>query len=436
MARVATEEASTRTQGKSADVDIGGPITKGKSGGEEAEEQSDEPIAVAEKECKERRTVAARRRQRRREVNLAAVQNILTSELRERREERAKVLRLAVRQALDVLPEAERVVRRGEPVRAPRVAVATVKKTEGRAVKKKNGRTETTEKTVKTRDTEEGIADAEWLACVQRYAEMCPKELPEEGTLVEMRAARKRAIREVKAFERARRRKRLQNRRHQRRNDGVTRRAKLLEKNQKPAKSYVYQKKGNYGNVELVAGADGRELRVAQLRAAGSGNPSCLPTALLAFTRSHTQKVRLDSCAQFSVAGVELRKYGKCITRDAPVDVVEGFGADEHECWECGDLSYQQRITVDALLVDGQGDEFLVGENWMVEKQVKMNFATRELKYRDEGGQKVIVPLTCHGVSSLPQEGTGCSAMVQLAKTVRLTTNTQSVLRVAVGAEE
>ncbi|KAI9998280.1 hypothetical protein PInf_002655 [Phytophthora infestans] len=143
---------------------------------------------------------------------------------------------------------------------------------------------------------------------------MCPRELPEEGTLVEMRAARKRAIREVKAFERARRRERLQNRRHQRRNDGVTRRAKLLEKKQKPAKSYVYQKKGNYGDVELVAGADGRGL------------------------------------------------YGKCITRDAPVDAVEGFEADEHECWECGDLS-----------------------DWMVEKQVKMNFATRELKYRDEG---------------------------------------------------
>ncbi|KAI9987267.1 hypothetical protein PInf_023240 [Phytophthora infestans] len=196
MARVATEEASTRTQGKSADVDIGGPITKGKSGGEEAEEQSDEPIAVAEKECKERRTVAARRRQRRREVNLAAVQNILTSELRERREERAKVLRLAVRQALDVLPEAERVVRRGEPVRAPRVAVATVKKTEGRAVKKKNGRTETTEKTVKTRDTEEGIADAEWLAVCAALRGDVSEGAARGRTLVEMRAARKRAIRE------------------------------------------------------------------------------------------------------------------------------------------------------------------------------------------------------------------------------------------------
>lgn len=74
---------------------------------------------------------------------------------------------------------------------------------------------------------------------MQRYAEMCPKELPEEGTLVEMRAARKRAIREMKAFERARRRKRLQNRRQQRRNDGVTRRAKLLDKKQKPAKFYL-----------------------------------------------------------------------------------------------------------------------------------------------------------------------------------------------------
>jgi hypothetical protein len=125
---------------------------------------------------------------------------------------------------------------------------------------------------------------------------------------------------------------------------------------------------------------------VTQLRAAGASSTSCLPTALLAFTRNHTQEVRLDSCAQFSVAGVELRKYGCCVTRDAPVNVVEGFGGGQVRVlgvWRfTGTTRYQQRITVDALLVDGQGDEFLIGEDWMVQKQVKMDFASRELKYR------------------------------------------------------
>ncbi|KAI9995102.1 hypothetical protein PInf_012146 [Phytophthora infestans] len=264
--------AALAVDGKSADVDIGGTITKGKSGGVEAEEQSNEPIAVTEKECeastvnvlatgvrkraeamctsvssdaagacaedtteepvkKKRatanasqgtltmsggRTMAARRRKRRREADLAAVQNILTSELRERREERAKYGKHSTScQKLSELYGGENIGTRGQEEER------------------------TTEKTVKNRDTEEEIANADWLACVQRYAEMCPKELPNEGTLVEMRAARKRAIREMKAFERARRRKRLQNRRQQRRNDGVTRRAKLLDKKQKPAKFYL-----------------------------------------------------------------------------------------------------------------------------------------------------------------------------------------------------
>ncbi|KAI9992953.1 hypothetical protein PInf_014895 [Phytophthora infestans] len=147
-------------------------------------------------------------------------------------------------------------------------AAPCMKKAEGRAVKKRNRRTETRGKTVKTHDTEEDIANAGMLVCVQRYAEMRPKELPEEGSLVEMRAARKNVFREAKAFEGARQRKRLQSPSQQHQTDGVTYRVKVLDKKQKPAKSYVYQKQEIYGDVELVAGADDRELRVAQLRAA------------------------------------------------------------------------------------------------------------------------------------------------------------------------
>ncbi|GMF52802.1 unnamed protein product [Phytophthora fragariaefolia] len=95
----------------------------------------------------------------------------------------------------------------------------------------------------------------------------------------------------------------------------------------------------------------------------------------------------------------------------------------------------QQRITVDALLVDGQGDEFLIGEDWMLEKQIKMDFGSRELKYRDEKGQKVILPFTCHGVRTLSQNGERW-AIVRLAKTVKLATNTRSVVRAKVDAAD
>jgi hypothetical protein len=39
-----------------------------------------------------------------------------------------------------------------------------------------------------------------------------------------------------------------------------------------------------------------------------------LPTALLAVSRKRTLEVRLDTCAQFSIAGDELRQYGRCLT--------------------------------------------------------------------------------------------------------------------------
>jgi hypothetical protein len=85
----------------------------------------------------------------------------------------------------------------------------------------------------------------------------------------------------------------------------------------------------------------------------------CLPTALLALTKTHTQEIRLDTCAQFSVAGVALRKYGRCMTRYAPVDVVEGFGGGRCKVlgvWRFrGTTVYRQAIVFDALLVEDQG---------------------------------------------------------------------------------
>ncbi|KAE9291593.1 hypothetical protein PF001_g19094 [Phytophthora fragariae] len=86
-------------------------------------------------------------------------------------------------------------------------------------------------------------------------------------------------------------------------------------------------------------------------------------------------------------------------------------------------------ITVDALLVEGQSDELLIGEDWMVERQVKMDFGDHELKYHDEGGQNVILPFTCHGVSMLQQAGQRRMVVVRLAKTVNLATNTRSVVQ-------
>jgi hypothetical protein len=199
-------------------------------------------------------------------------------------------------------------------------------------------------------------------------------------------------------------------------------------------RGYKYTQQGQYGDVELVKDDTGTE------RAVGSGQANSLPTALLALTRAYTLEARQDTCALFSVAVIGLKKYGRCITRKAPVDVVEGFGGGRIRVlgvWQfVGTTKYQQRITVNALLVDGQGSEFLIGEDWIVEKQVKMDFGRRELKYRDDAGQKVILPFTCSAVNPPLTLAGERSIAVRLAKTVKLANNTNRVLRVAVDAEE
>jgi hypothetical protein len=223
--------------------------------------------------------------------------------------------------------------------------------------------------------------------------------------------------------------------------DELSGRAAWARKQQPHNKTkYRYDGKGCYGEVELRATPDGKRERVAQLRAAGSGSPGYLPIELLALMTMHAQEIRLDTCAQFSVSGMALRKYGRCMTRDAPIDVVDGFGGGRYKVlgvWRFrGTTVYRQTIVFDALLIEGQGDELLLGVDWMVERQVKLDFGNRELKYRDEKGHKVILPFTCHIISLLQRPGDVPIAVVRLAKTVKLTANTRNVVILRVNAEE
>lgn len=207
-----------------------------------------------------------------------------------------------------------------------------------------------------------------------------------------------------------------------------------------PRRAYRYERQGHYGDLELTKDDNGNMLRVAQLRAVGSGVPSSLPTALLALSKKHTQEVRLDTCAQYSVAGSGLRRHGRCISLSAPVDAVEGFGGGQLRVlgvWEFrGTTKYQQTVTIHALVVDGQDDELLLGEDWMVEHQAKMDFGKRELKYLDAQGRKVIVPFTCYGVTSLLDATRRRAATVRMARTVKLPTNTRSTVQVKIDAED
>jgi hypothetical protein len=393
------------------------------------------------------RTTAARRRQRRTEGELARAHGLLAKEVRERRADRAKVLRASVRRLIAELREPvsslplnkRRQVIRGA-VSGMQTAVARAA-AEHRLLTREAARGAASAATAPTLEQLKAMTYDEWLQYRQQYSQRLPMYLDDEGSLAEMRSARRAAMKAAKKFRVLRRSRRLyQNRLEQERleREGPTHRA--AERRRRKKRGYQYVQQGKYGDVELVQDDAGKELRMAPLRVVGAGQVNSLPTALLALTKTYTLEARLDTCAQFSVAGVELRKYGRCIARAAPVDVVEGFGGGRIKVlgvWQfVGTTRYQQRIKVNALLVDGQGSEFLIGEDWMIEQQAKMDFAKRELKYRDSGGQKVILPFTCSSVSTPSTLAGERQIAVRLAKTVKLANNTNRVLRLTVDAEE
>ncbi|KAE9076174.1 hypothetical protein PF010_g24003 [Phytophthora fragariae] len=176
--------------------------------GAESEEKPPIPDGVSRQTEKMSggRTAVARRQKRRAEGAVAAAHGVLAAEVRERREERAKVLRVVVRQVIAELREQADLKQRQCDHREAQIAAAVVRKAE--AARNQRVKPKVTQvpavKQQKTAQTEE-----EWLAAVQRFAENAPVELPEEGTLAEMRAVRRRAMKEAKQFRAARRTHRL-----------------------------------------------------------------------------------------------------------------------------------------------------------------------------------------------------------------------------------
>ncbi|GMG16831.1 unnamed protein product [Phytophthora fragariaefolia] len=277
-----------------------------------------------------------------------------------------------------------------------------------------------------------------------RVRTRCAQYAGRTGSLAEMRAVRRTAEKEAKKFRVQRRHYRLQQKRllHDAAATATAakKKARARKDKVKMRAGYDYVMHGSYGNVQVIDDREGKPLRKAQLRVTGSSGITSLPTALLAVAKNRTLEVRLDTGAQFSIAGDELRKYGRCLTRSAPVDIVEGFGGGQARVlgvWQfVGTTIYQQRVTVNALLVEGQGSELLIGEDWMTERHVKLDFGKRELKFHNDHDEGIIVPFKCHGVTPLLEAPGEWAATVRLTKTVKLVTNVRSIEHMAVNAPE
>ncbi|OWZ02185.1 hypothetical protein PHMEG_00026297 [Phytophthora megakarya] len=96
-----------------------------------------------------------------------------------------------------------------------------------------------------------------------------------------------------------------------------------------------------------------------------------------------------------------------------PVDYVEGFTGAVSKVlgvWRFRfRTQYEQTMVVDALVVEGATTEFLLGENWMVQKGVKIDFVSCKMKWY-EGDARKVVPFWCTG-----DETHGRSAKARMA---------------------
>ncbi|KAG2977128.1 hypothetical protein PC118_g13069 [Phytophthora cactorum] len=89
-------------------------------------------------------------------------------------------------------------------------------------------------------------------------------------------------------------------------------------------------------------------------------------------------------------------------------------------------------MTVDALVVEGAADEFLLGEDWVMRNGVKIDFTSCEMKWYD-GDDKKIVPFRCTTNWQLIDDRT---VRMRLVKAVKVVTSTCRRLELAVAPPE
>ncbi|ETL39625.1 hypothetical protein L916_09057, partial [Phytophthora nicotianae] len=92
---------------------------------------------------------------------------------------------------------------------------------------------------------------------------------------------------------------------------------------------------------------------------------------------------------------------------------------------------YEQAVVVDALVVEGATTEFLLGEDWMLQNGVKIDFTACEMKWFC-GDEKKIVAFSC---SSDEQHGEN-AMKVRMVRAAKVTANTCRRVELAVAAPE
>ncbi|KAG6604489.1 Gag-pol fusion protein [Phytophthora cinnamomi] len=158
-----------------------------------------------------------------------------------------------------------------------------------------------------------------------------------------------------------------------------------------------------------------------------------LPTALLE-VNGVQRRVKLDRCARYTIAGTEWMQHGDKIAVEAPVDYVEGIGGfllDVIGVWRFRFRSvFKEDIEVDACVVAGCTDEFLLGVDFMRSRGATMDFEHNEVKYHDNG-RAVVIPFRTHDSS-----GSARIAAVRMVGKTRLQEHAVTSVEVSVAATD
>jgi len=117
--------------------------------------------------------------------------------------------------------------------------------------------------------------------------------------------------------------------------------------------------------------------------------------ATLVTVKGEKRTVKIDTCARYSIAGTGWKALGKRLNERPPAAEMEGIGGATLVVlglWRFEVTTmYGHVVTIDACMVDGFGEEFLLGEDFMTKHKALINFSTHEMTYDDEG-KEVILP--------------------------------------------
>lgn len=158
-----------------------------------------------------------------------------------------------------------------------------------------------------------------------------------------------------------------------------------------------------------------------------------LPTAMMWF-HGEQRPVKLDTGAQFTVAGTEWMQFGKKQRGRPPVEEVEGLGGfklDVLGVWQFDAVNvYGQRVLLNACVVDGIESEFLVGTDFLEKHEASIDYNSHEVRYGN-GRSKVVIPF-----KTFNHESEVGAAVARVVRRTKVDTQQARSMEVAVPAED